>query len=262
MPKRKVEERDDDNLLEERKEKQKYQELVEELENEITFPILLYQTVIFRESIYTKIEELGNKNKIIYLGKLFYTREAKVLLNEMMEYWGEKEGYLKALERIDKAMRKCVEYNDIDGEKVRSKVISGLPDDKMFSDYNSFLTAKNKELLATSFANSKGYDNSQQYILSSGAKVVVTAEKAATSEGTKALDMSVRDSLINHLVKEHGISSAQAKDLWQRNLTMYNLLVEKYGLGGMDEINAVTEKLKLYLQNVVKKMKAEEQSDI
>ena len=68
-----------------------YEDLVKELENIDyninSFPILLYQNSTFRDTIYPKINKLCKKNKCIIPAELFYTKESKVFLNEMFEYW-------------------------------------------------------------------------------------------------------------------------------------------------------------------------------
>ena len=98
-----------------------YEDLVKELENIDyninSFPILLYQNSTFRDTIYPKINKLCKKNKCIIPAELFYTKESKVFLNEMFEYWYGLEGSLKAIKRIDENMKGVInyecEYNDV-----------------------------------------------------------------------------------------------------------------------------------------------------
>ena len=142
------------------KAKYKYWDLVNEL-NFDTFPILLYQNEVLRNSIYTKIEEIVEKKTFVSLGLLFYSTEAKVLLNEMMDYWGKKVGYLKALKKIDEAMTLCVTYTN-DGEY--DKIIPGMITNNGTSDIYKFLTNRHQKLLTLSLANFYGYDSMYDYI--------------------------------------------------------------------------------------------------
>jgi len=119
-----------------------YEDLVKELENidynMPSFPILLYQNPTFRESIYLRINKLHNENKCIIPSELFYTRELKLLLNEMFEYWCGLEGSLKAIKRIDENMKGVIHYE------------CDEPTDVLFGNYEMYykrLTSKNKKRL-------------------------------------------------------------------------------------------------------------------
>lgn len=109
--------------------------LLDELDNENTFPILVYQTKSLKGFV-DKIQNIIKRGVKIVPGLLFQGDNS--FLNSLFTYWTEKIGVIEAIKKIDKGIRSIVQYFD-GGDK--------LPEQINYNDYLKPLNAKNKKIL-------------------------------------------------------------------------------------------------------------------
>ena len=124
--------------------------LLDELDNETTFPILVYQTKSL-DGLVDAIQHFIKKGVKIVPGLLFQGgNNATHFLNSLFTYWTEKIGVLEGVKKIDIGIRSLVEYLG-GGDR--------LPEQMDYNEYLKPLNAKNKKIL---------YDAVKKSVIGSG----------------------------------------------------------------------------------------------
>lgn len=156
--------------------------IVEELDNETTFPILVYQTPVYKPLI-ESIEKLILKKNYIVPAYLLNDKASKTLLNNMFDYWSKKVGVLQAIKKIDEGVRNIVAY--LGGEEQLSPNMD-------MTGYMRHLSTKNKRILDEALEKKV----SGSGVLSGGNKwtdfVKDYAKKYDTTYGCALSDMNIK----------------------------------------------------------------------